>query len=92
MGSVVQRDGKRVPILMKNVQYVAELYYNLLSIPIALKEDIYLLGNLKMTIILEAGKEYIFDRQIKSGNGFLFVMMIANRDDHNTARRRGPVR
>ena len=41
MGSVVQKDGKRVLITMKNVRYVAELYYNMFSISALLKEECY---------------------------------------------------
>ena len=46
-GRVIQKNGKTVPILMKNVKYVPDLYCNLFSISAALKEGYYLEGTLK---------------------------------------------
>ena len=69
---------------MKNAKFVAELYFNLLSISATLKEGCYLEGNLKMTKISKARKEYVFDGQITSGKGFLFAMKITHKYDPKT--------
>ena len=44
-GIVMQKNGARVPILMKNAKYVPQLYCNLFSISAALKEGCTLEGN-----------------------------------------------
>ena len=80
VGSVIQRYGRRVPILMKNVRYVPELYCDLFSISAVLKGGCYLEGNLKMKKISKAGKVYVIDRYIKSGTCFLFAMKIMSKD------------
>ena len=46
-GLVVRKDGTRIPILLKNVKYVPQLYCNLLSITAALNEGYKLDGDLK---------------------------------------------
>ena len=46
-GLLVQKDGTRTPILLKNVKYVPQLYCNLLSITAALNEGYKLDGDLK---------------------------------------------
>ena len=88
VGRVIQKNGKIVPILMKNVKYVSDLYCNLFSISAALKEGCYLEGTLKMMKISKSGKTYEFDRHIKSGKGFLFAMK-TQRMNKKPRRRRG---
>ena len=56
-GSVIQKDGTRVPILMKNVKFVPDLYCNLFSISAVLREGYYLEGTLKMMKISTPGKK-----------------------------------
>ena len=41
-GSVIQKNGETVPILIKNVKYVPDLYCNLFSISAMLKKRILL--------------------------------------------------
>ena len=83
---MIQKNGKIIPILMKNVKYVPDLYCNLFSISAALKEGCYLEGTLKMMEISKSGKTYVFDRHIKSGKGFLFAMKIS-KDEQQTKKK-----
>ena len=86
-GSEIQKNGKTVPILMKNVKHVPDLYCNLFSISAALKEGCYLEGTLKMMKISKSEKMYVFDRHIKSGKGFLFAMKISNKDEQGPKKK-----
>ena len=77
-GIIIQKNGARVPILMKNVKYVPHLYCNLFSISAALKEGCTLEGNLNKLMLTKKGQNYVFDRRVKSGKGFLFAMKVKN--------------
>ena len=60
-GTVIQKNGERVPILMKNVKYVPQLYCNLFSITAALKEGSKLEGDIKSIRLIKGGRTYEFD-------------------------------
>ena len=79
IGTVAQRNGKRVSILMKNVKYFPKLYCNSFSISAALKKGCYLEGNLRIMKIYKSGREYVLDRHIKIGKGSLFAMKVTHK-------------
>ena len=78
-GTVVQKDGTKKSILMKNVKYVPEMYCNLFSISAALKEGCTLEGSKNNLKINSSNQSYVFDQQIKSGKGFLFGIKITHK-------------
>ena len=75
-GLVVQKDGSKAPILMRNVKYVPQLYCNLFSITAALGEGCKLAGDIKSLTLMKKDKIYVFDRKVKSGKSTLFAMKI----------------
>ena len=82
-GIVVQRDGTKKVILMKNVKYVPELYCNLFSISAALKEGCTLEGDKDSIKINNSNQFYLFDQRINSGTGLLFgVKIIHDKSDN----------
>ena len=70
-GIVTKKNGAMILILMENVKYVPRLYCNLFSISAALKEGCTLEGNLNRLMLTKKGQNYIFDRRVKSGKGFI---------------------
>ena len=72
-GRVIQKNGKTVPILMKNVNYVPDLYCNLFSISAALKEGCYLEGTLKMMKISKSGKTVNLTGTSRVAKGFCLL-------------------
>ena len=79
-GTVIQKNGARVPILMKNVKYVPQLYCNFFIITAALKEGSKLEGDIKSIRLIKGGKTYEFDRRVRSGKAALFAIKI---NSHN---------
>ena len=62
-GLVVQKDGTKAPILMKNLKYGPLLYCYLFSITAALGEGCKLVGDIKSLKLSKEGQSYIFDRK-----------------------------
>ena len=79
-GTVIQKNGARVPILMKNVKYVPQLYCNLFSITAALREGSELRGNIKSLRLIKGRRTYEFDRRVRSGKAALFAIKINSHD------------
>ena len=79
-GTVIQKNGARVPILMKNVKYLPHLYCNLFSITAALKEVSKLEGDIKSIRLIKVERIYGFDRRVTSGKAALFAIKI---NSHN---------
>ena len=75
-GTVIQKNEARVPILMKNVKYVSQLYCNLFSITAALKECSKLEGDIKSIRLIKGGRKYEFDRRVRSGKAAMFAIKI----------------
>ena len=82
-GLVVQKDGTKAPILMKNVNYVLQLYCDLFSIMAALGEGCKLVGDIKSLKLSKKGQSYVFDRKVKSGKSTLFAMKITSNNNKN---------
>ena len=80
---MVQKDGTKAPILMKNVKYVPQLYCNLFSITEALGEGCKLVGDIKSLKLSKKGQSYVFDRKVKSGKSTLFAMKIISNKKKN---------
>ena len=83
-GLVVQNDGTKARIKMKNVKVVPDLFCNLFSISAALKEGCRLEGNATELTVSIGNRKYRFDNKIKSGKGFVFGIRI-NSDGKSTS-------
>ena len=83
-GTAVQKDGVRTNIVIKNVKDVPELFCNLFSIPMSLRNGCTLEGSRDKLIIKKDNKKYFFDEKIKSGNGILFGMRITEEINEHT--------
>ena len=83
-GVVIQKDGTKTRIKMKNVKVVPDLFCNLFSISAALKEGCYLEGNASELTVSIGKRKYRFDNKIKSGKGFVFGIRI-NSDGNITS-------
>ena len=82
-GTALQKDGMRTSITIKDVKYVPELFCNLFSIPMALRNGCTLEGSKDRLIIKKDNKKYFFDKRIKSGNGILFgIEIIEKKEEH----------
>ena len=75
-GLVIQKDGTKKHMKMKNVKVVPDLFCNLFSISAALKEGCSLEGNASELTISIRKRKYRFDNKIKSGKGFVFGIKI----------------
>ena len=80
-GTAVQKDGMRTSIIIKDVKYVPELFYNLFSILMALRNGCTLEGSKDRLIIKKDTNKYFFDKKIRSGNGILFRIKIMGEID-----------
>ena len=80
-GTVMQKNGARVPILMKNVKYLSWLYSNLFSITAVLKEGRKLEGNIKGIMLIKGERSYEFDRRVRSAKAALFTIKINSHDN-----------
>lgn len=67
LGTVVQKDGARTRIKMKNVKVAPDLFCNLFCIAAALNEQCSLKGSEKRQIIKKGERRLCFDYKIKSG-------------------------
>jgi hypothetical protein len=79
---ILQKNGESLIVTLEDVKFVPDLWINLFSIGKALKNGFYL-GNDSETIKLMKGKtEILFDRCLKSKNGFVpAIKMKAVLDD-----------
>ena len=82
IGTVVQKNGERRRITLKQVKYVPELNCNLLSLTQAMQSGFEITGNSNGMWIKKGAMIYEFDRQFKSGSGILFGLKI----DDNVVR------
>ena len=87
-GIVIQKNGTVRNIEIKNVKYVPDMYCNLFSITSAMKQGFTLIGNKNSLTMKKKNYCVNFDRIIKSGQGFLFGIKIAQ-GSSNVIRRSG---
>ena len=82
-GTAVQKDGMRTSIFIKDVKYVPELFCNLFSIPMALRNECTLEGSKDSLVIKKDKNKYFFDKKIRSGKGILFGIEIMGEMDED---------
>ena len=80
IGTVVQKNGSKKNITLRDVKYVPKLNCNLLSLTQALKAGFKMTGDKDGMSIKKGRMQYEFDRKFKSGSGFLFGLRIDTRD------------
>ena len=79
--TIVQKNGKRVQVVLDNLYYVPKLWYNLFSILEALKRG-WSIGNKGTHITISKGRSIIvFDRLFKCPTGQLTGVTIKTTDD-----------
>lgn len=76
IGTVVQKDGDRRKITLKQVKYVPELNCNLLGLTQAIQSEFEMTCNSQGMWIKKGAMTCRFDRQFKSGSRMLFGLKI----------------
>ena len=75
-GTVVQKDGKKVKVMLAQVKYVQGLYCNLVSLTQLMAKDFILTGTKECLKLVKGKTTIVFDRKVKSGNGVIFGVRI----------------
>ena len=79
VGTVLQKDGTKKNIVLRNVKYAPDLNCNLLSLTQAIQAGFQMTGSQQGMWIRKGSMVYTFDHQFKSGTSHLMGMRIIDR-------------
>ena len=77
-GTVVQKDGKKVKVVLAQVKYVPGLYCNLMSLTQLMAKYFVLTGTKECLKLVKGKTTIVFDRKVKSGKGVIFGVRITD--------------
>ena len=81
--TIVQKNGRKVKVILSQVKYIPGLYCNLVSLMQLMVKDFILTGTMKC-LKLEKGKTVIeFDHKVKSEKGVIFGVRITDGKKRN---------
>ena len=75
-GIAIQKDGTKKDITLCNIKYVPCLFCKLISLTTIMNRGFKMTGNGQLITIEKASTSYMFDQQIKSGDGDLIGLEI----------------
>ena len=76
-GIVIQKNGRKENIILTNVFYIPDIYYNLFSSTRAMSDGYTMFGSSKKSILIKNDNvEIVFDCILKSGLGMTMVVKI----------------
>ena len=80
VGTVIQKNGLKKNIVLRNVKYVPDLNCNLLSLTQVINSGFAMTGNKDGLWIRKGAATFEFDHRIKSGTGVLMGIRISDRE------------